>query len=221
MQMERIEVSGENAIEELERLQHEFSTSGEWPILLGDEEELDRIEEGLADTSETPIEILDASNDVDAESWFADRVLEDPDLYECEDGDWPEEEPEETGIVTHLNLSLGKPKKKVFVALIPVEQSYEAFAHLNWGGWNDCPIPQDQCAIHRYWKEKYGSEVVSITGDVVQCVVANPPRDQEEALALAREQYLYCYDIVEQGTGTIAALAASLINAKTWYFWWD
>lgn len=219
--MKKIEVTGENAIGELQRMQHEFATSGLWPILLGDEEELERIEVGLEDSSESPTQILDDSKNIDVEKWFMDRTSEDPDLYQCEDGDWPDVDPGEIGIVTHLNLLGSKPKKKVYIALLPIRNSYESFAQLNWGGWNDCPFSQHHCAIHRYWREKYGSEVVSISGDIVQCVVANPPRDRDAAMSLAREQYRYCYDIVDQGTGTIAALAASLLNAGTWYFWWD
>ncbi|WP_414650247.1 DUF4253 domain-containing protein, partial [Duganella sp.] len=34
-------------------------------------------------------------------------------------------------------------------------------------------------------------------------------------------QYLYCADIVDQGTESIEALAATLLNARVWYFWWD
>ncbi|XZE21496.1 DUF4253 domain-containing protein [Pirellulaceae bacterium SH449] len=219
--MKRIEVAGEKAIAEMQRLRSEFPDTGLWPILLGDDEELERIEDCLEDSSESPAEILSASNAIDANAWFVARTLEDPELYQCEEGDWPYVEPGEIGIVTHLDLSGSKPKKKVHIGLLPVIHSFESFAQLNWGGWNDCPFPKEHCAIHRYWKEKYGSEVVSVTGDIVQCFVANPPRDRAMAMALAREQYKYCYDIVDQGTGTIAALAASLLNAKTWYFWWD
>jgi hypothetical protein len=38
---------------------------------------------------------------------------------------------------------------------------------------------------------------------------------------LAQEQYAYCEDIVEQGTGSLANLAATLLDAPTWHFWWD
>ena len=40
-------------------------------------------------------------------------------------------------------------------------------------------------------------------------------------MALAREQFVYCPDIVYQGTGTLAGLAAALLEGTTWYFWWD
>ena len=51
--------------------------------------------------------------------------------------------------------------------------------------------------------------------------MARPPADRKAALALAGEQQAYCLDIVEQGVGSTAALAATLLEAPVWYFWWD
>ena len=48
-----------------------------------------------------------------------------------------------------------------------------------------------------------------------------PPVDKESAEKLAREQFIFCTDIVYQGTETIRNLAATLMNAKAWFFWWD
>ena len=80
--MKIIGVTGEKALEELKRLQIEFTSSGLWPILIGDDEELERIEEGLEDSSESPVEILAASTAINAENWFADRTSQDPELYQ-------------------------------------------------------------------------------------------------------------------------------------------
>ena len=46
---------------------------------------------------------------------------------------------------------------------------------------------------------------------------------QESALQLAKEQYAFCADIVEQGAPgmTVGKLVADLKNATVWYFWWD
>jgi Domain of unknown function (DUF4253) len=44
---------------------------------------------------------------------------------------------------------------------------------------------------------------------------------RKDALDLAREQYIYCSDIVSQGTGTLEALAAGLLGGTAWFFWWD
>jgi hypothetical protein len=47
------------------------------------------------------------------------------------------------------------------------------------------------------------------------------PETRGAALDLAREQYLYCSDIVDQGVQTFSALAAVLMQSDWWYFWWD
>jgi len=44
---------------------------------------------------------------------------------------------------------------------------------------------------------------------------------RDEALALALDQYVYCYDIVDQGTETVDALSAVLECSDYWFFWWD
>jgi hypothetical protein len=51
--------------------------------------------------------------------------------------------------------------------------------------------------------------------------VARKPQSRDEAIALAREQYAYCADIVDQGVGTISQLAKDLMAYDWWYFWWD
>ncbi len=94
-------------------------------------------------------------------------------------------------------------------------------AFLKFGNWNDCPAPETHCAIHRHWFEKYGAEIIGLSSDVIECRVAKPPIDKNEAMELAMQQFAYCYDIVEQGTETIANLAGSLVNSNNWYFWWD
>ncbi|MEN3327087.1 MAG: hypothetical protein V7638_1894 [Acidobacteriota bacterium] len=51
--------------------------------------------------------------------------------------------------------------------------------------------------------------------------VARPASTRDEALALAKQQFIYCSDIVHQGVGSVEALAATLFGATVWYFWWD
>jgi hypothetical protein len=92
---------------------------------------------------------------------------------------------------------------------------------LKLGNWNNCPPPEEHVAIWRYWDEKYGLKVYAVTDDVIEMFVSRPPQSREAVLALAREQFFYCKDIVLQGVGTLAQLAATLQNSKHWYFWWD
>jgi hypothetical protein len=47
--------------------------------------------------------------------------------------------------------------------------------------------------------------------------------DRSGALRLAAEHFEYCTDRVYQSTDeeTLEALAAQLLDAPVWYFWWD
>lgn len=216
-----IKVSGEDAIDELNQMREQFPVTGEYPLLLGDDEDLEMIQEGIEDADDVET-ILEACQHITAEECFQ-RWLNAPERglsLEAEE-DWPDATETEMGLITHLDLNSGEPKEEVLIGGLKVQNSWEAFATLAWGGWNECPQPAEHCAVHRHWAEKYGAEVVSITGDVVQCIVTRPPETRAAALALAREQYAYSPDIVEQGTESLAALAAGLLNSEYWYFWWD
>jgi hypothetical protein len=63
--------------------------------------------------------------------------------------------------------------------------------------------------------------LVSLTNDVHEFQVTRPPRTRNAALKLAELQFDYCPDIVEQGVGSIEALAFTLLDSRMWYFWWD
>jgi hypothetical protein len=62
---------------------------------------------------------------------------------------------------------------------------------------------------------------VAFAGDVVEYRVARPVGAQEQAMELALEQFAYCPDIVLQGTETLERLAAEILGARRWFFWWD
>ncbi|MDQ3930735.1 MAG: DUF4253 domain-containing protein, partial [Chloroflexota bacterium] len=114
-----------------------------------------------------------------------------------------------------------RPLPTVHIALVPTVANWEVPAYLKFGGWNDCPPPEQHVAVLKRWHELYGAQVVGLTHEVLELGVTRPPKDRTAALIVALEQYAYCYDIVDQGTESIAALAATLLDASVWYFWWD
>jgi Domain of unknown function (DUF4253) len=73
----------------------------------------------------------------------------------------------------------------------------------------------------RKWQRDYGAELVGMSGDVLNIRVKKRPDNKTQAMVLATEMYHYAPDIVLQGTETISALAASLMESDYWYFWWD
>jgi hypothetical protein len=166
-------------------------------------------------------ENLRLAAEVNVEEWLKKQVAADPECFQAEVGDWPTEIPDAGSVSAHLEVVSRKPKKVACLAKIPTSRNWEAPAYIGMGGWNACPDSAVLTAFAKCWHERYGAEVVSITHDVMEFVVTKPPTTKEAALELAREQYVFCSDIVDQGVGDVATLAATLLNSNYWYFWWD
>ncbi len=168
------------------------------------------------------VEILEHAATLDAEQWllrgtrvFEDEILE-PDL-----GDWPDGDHASDEFRIPYDVLSHEPYEVVWLALVPTVIPWQIPAILRYGAWNDCPEPAVHAAAMKYWRTAYGAEVVGMSSDVVEMKVSRPPRSRDAALRLARQQYAYCYDIVEQGTNTLSNLAACLLDGTAWYFWWD
>jgi hypothetical protein len=136
-------------------------------------------------------------------------------------GPWPHDVEANSDVLSLRDVLTRKPFSDLYIALLPASEPWHAGAHTKFGGWNDCPEPEVQVAFARRWFERHGAVPVSTSRDVLEFTVARPIRDRRAALEMAMEQYLFCEDIVDQGTGTIDVLAAYLLNAAVWYFWWD
>lgn len=108
----------------------------------------------------------------------------------------------------------------VVLAEIPVKDPWEVFAWLPFGGWNECPPPEEHRAAAKYWFEQYGAVPAVMSMDILEYALPAPV-PQERAMEAALEQYFFCADIVDQGVGTIGTLADVLAKSRYWYFWWD
>ena len=237
-------VSGGEAIACWNYLRQLTDETGYYPLLLGGDDEVDFHRQFVDDYTKGlrgegfPIsinEIIERGSSLDSDGWLGDRaqqmyeeqcdeVLDDEPLEALTDsilGQWQDDVlPNHNFRILHDYLSR-KPFKTVAIALIPTQICWHVPAYLKFGNWNDCPAPEEHVCLMKRWHERYGAEVVGITEDTVEMRVANPPLNRNDALALAKEQYFYCYDIVEQGTQTLSILAATLLQGSVWFFWWD
>lgn len=217
---------------------------GCWPVLLSNDAQMARLlEEGVEDAP--PVAgILAKAAEIRDEA-AALRILEAPyDAYRTPGepfveaevlGTWPAHERPNTEFQTlrsggtrlrrtgqgFLDRLLHRTPPGHRFGLIPAAHPWEIFAWLNFGDWNDCPAAHAHVALHRLWHERWGAEPVILAHDTLECRVLNPPETREDAMALAELQYRYCSDIVSQGVGTVAELAATLRRGTVWYFWWD
>lgn len=223
---ERISLDGSKHVKQWEQLRQ--SRKG-WPLLIGSDDDLQMIGEGLIiarDDKADAEEILrSAAKITHPDDMFA-RIkkeygaVSEP-LPTPPQGSWPPNPASQPNLAPIFVDMDGKSLPIVHALIIPVADFTTIPAHLFWGGWNANPAPAEHVAALRSWKERYGAELVSLRKDVMELRVKQRPNTVEEAMALAKEHYYYCSDIVEQGVGTLSALADILLKSDWWYFWWD
>ena len=84
---------------------------------------------------------------------------------------------------------------------------------INWDITNDSLI-----SIIKTFDKKYSLELIGASGDWCEFIIHNEPTSWTQ---FAKEVYKVCPDVVDQGTGTVEALADELKKTKRLYFWWD
>ncbi len=105
---------------------------------------------------------------------------------------------------------------------IPTRNPWEVVVYVPFGGWNDCPAPDEMAAICKYWYETYGAVPAVISHDTLEFILPQPIA-KDEAMKVAQEHFAFCGDRVDQCTqsGTIGEVADCLWRSCVWYFWWD
>ncbi len=228
-----VTVHGNEALSTWTRLR---ATGAGYPVIIGPDEDIAYLREGITDIEERSADTLlaaaapltfpaslqakRAEDDRKARDYFRARgqEIEDPEP-EPELGTWPDDV--QTTDLTVIAHYTGRIYDRVHIAILPCATGWEAIAHLRWGGWNENPSAEYHVAALKSWHERYGAELIGCSHDVLNLRVARRPATRDEALALAREQYLYCNDVVDQGVETLSNLAAVLMASDWWFFWWD
>lgn len=209
-----------------QQLRQLASRTGMWPVIVGRQSELDRHSDAIAEERDPEV-TLRLGAEIDASRWIEEhlgeirRTVEDDPEWEMPHGDWPKDMQPDNELSVPLDLLNRRAHAEVYITLLPCKHGWEAPAWLNFGGWNDCPYPEEHVAVLKRWEEVYGAEVACISADTVEMIVSRPPLTRADALALAEEQYAYAADTVDQGFDTLEALAASLLKGNVWWFWWD
>lgn len=236
---------GSQAIQLWTRLRELVPQTEHWPVLVGEEDGLAALREQVQTSYfGSTKDILDRATATDGARWFEqkheeliDELLEfGGELYSAlaeeslggreefrglPRGLWPKESSPCPDFQIPFDVLKRTPLPVVNIALVPTMTCWHVPAFLRFGAWNECPGPEEHAAVMKLWHQCQGAEVVGITRDVVEMRVGKPPSKKVDALNLAKQQYLYCQDIVDQGTETLESLAAGLLNGTAWYFWWD
>lgn len=226
-----------DAIAQWRRLRDVLSEHGYWPVVGFDSRWLDESTSyGLArHMAGSTRDILIESEAVDPEQWMAAQEQgwletlrggaaesgepEPADVYEGIWGAWPEHpEPYRSYAIPHY-AATHDPTAQVPIALVPATACWQVPAVLRLD--SEYASSAVHVAMARRWYDHYGAEIVGMLPDTLEMQVEHPPTTCEDAGSLAKEQFLYCPDVVIQGTQTLLALAAGLLHGSAWYFWWD
>jgi hypothetical protein len=213
------------------RLRELVPETGYWPVLtLGyaamawTDDEIGAVAEELAARSAEAV-VAEALK-LDVQDWLArrkaiytmdDNDSEDPGAIEELAGAWPDDALPRTDFWI-LDTPIGSGM--LDLRLVPTTVAWQSPAFFTYGGSSGLE-PSEHVAVLWDWQRRYGAEVVSIAGDIIELAVEQPPQDRESAWALAWEHFAYCPDVVVQGTQTVGHLAALLLGGTAWYFWWD
>lgn len=218
-------IAGDEAIAALHSARSCYPETSDYPFLIGDAEELERINEDAEFNEQAFDEIIREASSIELDNWIAERRSRIEEYYPFSDentlGSWPGEVTEKGSLSLHRDVLTREIKPEVFLGFASISEPWHLPAVLKYGWWNECPPPEVHCVFHRLWQAEFGAQIAGVSGDVVECIVRSPPRDQATAIELAWQQYWYCNDIVEQGVESVSNLAAHLINSPYWYFWWD
>lgn len=214
----------------------ELRVGGEgYPVIVGDAEVLNNLLEFVPDHDSPDIaatlakaeglawpqaiaDLKQRTREALIKEYGADEI---EDLPEPELGRWPARPEVATVPSAPYNILTGAPFDPCYILVVPARHGWEVPAYTSWGAWNENPPPELHIAALRSWHQRFGAELVGMSTDVLDLRVTQRPANREDALALAREHFEYCPDIVYQGTDTLAPLAASYMVSDWWYFWWD
>lgn len=206
------ETSGADALSAWERLKRR----GEgYPVVIGAAEDVIRLSERLAAPTKG-----DGTAESEPRDWNA--IME---RSCCRDGPpvghWPDEIPESPHLSVALDMCTCMPRDTVYLTLVPANDDIAVHAMLRPGGGDVDGQASLRTAALRSWKTRYGAEIVGGSADAINIRIRRRPQTRDEALALAREQYEFCPDIIEKCVGDLSPLAAMLMEEDWWYFWWD
>ena len=226
------EKSSEKIIKRWEELTEEGREKGFIPLIISSSDILEEnleflyedynIEKTPEGISKHKKSIIEKAKEINAEKFLKERYEEYSDMHDDMDilGEFEDRIPTNS-FSSHLDYGTNTPHEEVIIAKIPTQNPWELPVWMPMGGFNDCPLPEEQIAVFKHWYDKYGAVPAGVTYDVWEMAVENPPKTNEESEELAKEQFSFDYDIVMQGCESIRELANTLKNSTTWYFWWD
>lgn len=117
-----------------------------------------------------------------------------------------------------LDRNFGLDNKPDNIGVLKTSDKYEVLRQIktdgiNWDIDNDSLI-----TIIKAFDQKYSLDLVGASGDWCEFIIKKEPASW---MTFATEVNKVCPDVVDQGTGTVEALAEEMKRTKRLYLWWD
>lgn len=107
------------------------------------------------------------------------------------------------------------------IGLVTAARPADVLAVIGWGalypGRESLP---PLTAVLRSWEDRFGARLIDVGYADLRPFVERPPRTLHAAERIAAEQVLLADDCID-GARDIATIAARLVSAPIWTFWWD
>jgi len=114
----------------------------------------------------------------------------------------------------HFNLQ----RKPDDLAIVKTPDKYTVIRYLQTDAGNYDISNDSLVGLIQKLDARYSLDLIGAGSDWCEFVIRKEPADW---LAFAKEVYALCPDIVDQGTGTVEALAEEQKRTKHLYLWWD
>jgi hypothetical protein len=247
----RVIVPGSRGIELWRRLRSIVKETGHWPVILGDDRNVESLRENASFIRPTEsADIIAAGEAMNAATWLEGArngsnlapILANPKIPETLKKVYrnfieerrqantaeiqkspPESWPEDISPNDGIRTTSNVDGliEQLSVGLVPVSEMWHVPAVLRFGNFNGCPHPKVHLCMIKHWNQTHEAEIFAMTSDSVELVVLRPPTTREGAILLERDQATYCCDADEQIGCKPGDMRAMLLNRHVWYFWWD
>jgi hypothetical protein len=114
------------------------------------------------------------------------------------------------------------PQPAARIGLVAADRPADVLAAIGWWGVANrgfeflLPLT----AVLRSWEDRFGACLIDVGFAEIRLLVERPPRTLEAAQRIAAEHYVLA-DRSGEGPQAVSRIAASLVNAPIWAFWWD
>jgi hypothetical protein len=117
-----------------------------------------------------------------------------------------------------MENNFGIEKQGDLVGILKTTDKFEILKIIETDGINHDLENDSLIHIIKKLDSTYDLELIGAGGDWCEFIIHKEPSNYQK---FAEEIYEICPDIVDQGTGSVEALAAEMKRTKRLYFWWD